>query len=152
MSHIKKTLFIFIMWIFFNIIFSVDATEITLYENDFENPASTGCAGYMYQWWLVADYSTVTNPYYMIRDADRLCISWSWYIDPSGLWWKYVWWFVNALGGSWIESWAMVFNHYNQPYLNLSIDYALTNLIIQQNYPANSNRRLSVGFYKIFSF
>ena len=68
-----------------------------------------------------------------VNTGDRLCVAQPIaagpYYDPAGTAGKFTGGFVRHNDDNWVESWATTFDPKGQPFLNVSIDWAMVQLL-----------------------
>ena len=113
------------------------AQVVPIYENDFESPNVTSCDASSFQ------SSGFTNSYngtgvtpatfQQVNTADRLCVAQPVaagpYYDPAGTAGRFTGGFVRHNDDNWVESWATTFDPKGQAFLNVSIDWAMVQLL-----------------------
>ena len=71
-----------------------------------------------------------------MNTADRLCVAQPVaagpYCDPAGTAGRFTGGFVRHNDDNWVESWATTFDPKGQPFLNVSIDWAVVQLLAQK--------------------
>ena len=128
---------------------------ITVYQNNFETPATTACAGGLGnpQGGLSSDYSTPAHPFAQIYSADRVCISavddGRSIVDPAGKGGRYSGGMVASPSQSWIEAWSLQFDPQGYNFLNIQLDWSLVDIPIEPRYTPSTPRNVVTRFYRV---
>ncbi|MDR2127507.1 MAG: hypothetical protein LBP52_00330 [Burkholderiaceae bacterium] len=129
---------------------------VTLYENNFENPATSDCNngwGGSNGSTLKDDYGTPENPINQALSLDRLCASTdandaSKYYDPSQTAGQYTGGI--AAGPVYFEAWSLQFDPKGHDKFDLNMDWSLIDLRTQPIFmPTNGPKDVVTRFYRV---
>ena len=131
------------------------AQVVPVYENDFESPNVTSCDASSFQSsGFTTSYNGTGVPpatFQQVNTADRLCVAQPVaagpYYDPAGTAGKFTGGFVRHNDYNWVESWATTFDPKGQPFLNVSIDWAMVQLLAQKQFDPTAAQDVVLRFF-----